>query len=174
MMSFAKMELFYDKGPRSIVFLDLDMLVLRPFGFVQKYLRELPKEGPHSAWALHGAANFYGVSGWLFSAETTPKRPWYINCGWFAFRTPVPANFLGEIEARVSERISKNVKTFSADQDVVNIALDRHPEQRQVHGDWFTNYRPNSPETLANWKIVHWMGVMKPWGLIGHTTAPVR
>ena len=159
-------------GPRAIVFVDLDMLALGPLGFIHDELRA---EGrANASWCVHGSANFFGISGWLFQAETTPTVPWYINCGMLAFRTPADGGFLRRMEGRIDQRIREDVHTFSADQDLINAALDARPSQRRVHRSWYANYRPNTELTLATWKAVHWMGVMKPWAEVGHTTAPVR
>lgn len=176
MMSFAKMDVFFDKGPHSIVFFDLDMLVLKPVGFVHTEISRLTARNK-TDWAIHGSANFYGVSGWVHPYDTTDLslmlNP-YLNGGWFAFHAPVPASFLSLMEERLHNRIRDNTRTFSADQDVINYALRKHPKQRHIHTDWHTNYRPNSEAALAHWRAVHWMGVPKPWGKVGHTTAPVR
>ena len=177
-MSFAKMELFYSKSRASIVFFDLDMLVINPLGFVHNFLRKEPRH----LWSMHGSANFYGLSGWLFGAETTQMSMRltgsYINAGWLAFNTPVPDSFLDAVEKRVETRLKHRVKTFSADQDVVNHALQalkaRGIHMSQVHPDWYTNYRPRDVSLLKSWHAVHWMGVPKPWGSTGHTIAPVR
>jgi len=175
-MSFAKMDIFFDKGPHSIVFFDLDMLVLNPLGFVHSEVSRLANKSVHH-WAMHGSANFYGISGWVHSFESTRTAfifSKYLNGGWFAFHSPAPVSFLSSMEERLTNRIRDNVKTFSADQDVVNYALNKRPEQMHIHLDWHTNYRPNSEAELAHWRAVHWMGVPKPWGKVGHTTAPVR
>ena len=123
-----------------------------------------------------GSSNFYGwFGGWVHSAETTPKDPKHINCGFLAFTTPAPQTFVAAIEERIAERIRKNVMLFSADQDVVNMALQRTgEEQYAVHTDWYANYRPNSEATLKRWHVVHWLGLTKPWGLKGHTRGEIR
>mmetsp|Transcript_38199 Transcript_38199/g.100808 ORF Transcript_38199/g.100808 Transcript_38199/m.100808 type:complete len:395 (-) Transcript_38199:176-1360(-) len=168
-MSFAKMELFYAKSHAILIFLDLDMLVLKSMSFVH---RALQNESAHD-WKMHGSANFYGIAGWVFEAETTPLTPRYINAGWLAFRAPVPDAFLNAIEARIHARLVERIKTFSADQDVVNHALA--DSQMKLHDNWYTNYRPPSLALLKEkWVAVHWMGVTKPWGKHGHTIAPVR
>ena len=166
--SLVKLELFYNARDEVVVFLDVDMLILKSISFVAEHVaaaRDLP-------WRLHGSSNFYGVSGWVHSAEVTPKVPKHINCGFLAFSTPAPADFINRIERRIYERTRDRIEIFSADQDIINHGLRK--EQYAVHTDWYTNYRPNSDATLARWRVAHWLGIEKPWGVQGHTRGEVR
>jgi len=51
--SIVKLELFYEPRPATIVFLDVDMLVLKNLSFVHAALRADVKN--HTPWRLHGA-----------------------------------------------------------------------------------------------------------------------
>ena len=172
-MAWLKLELFYldTHQPRSVIYLDTDMLILDSLTFVHDYLRK-PDE---KEWTIYGSGNWYGVNGWLFTAETTPSAPAFINTGFLAFRPPATASFQQRLDERVKERITKRLKLFLADQDVVNTALSRGPgNEMLVRRDWHANYRPPNNASVATWRIAHWMGVVKPWGQRGHTDAPVR
>ena len=63
-------------------------------------------------------------------------------------------------------------------QDVINHAVRASAAGGEsvsdVRRDWYTNYRPNTEAMLERWRVVHWMGVRKPWGQRGHTDAPLR
>lgn len=176
LQSLVKLELFFTPHTeaRSIVFLDVDMLVMHNLTFVHSAVLA-DWRNTETPWRLHGSQNDYGImGGWVHSRETTPRNPKHINCGFFAFATPVPASFIAAVEGRIAERINKNIQLFSADQDVINTALHRTGDEQAVHTDWFANYRPNSDAGVAKWHVAHWLGITKPWGLKGHTRGEIR
>ncbi len=183
LLAWMKLDLFYGWAnecgmPQQIIFLDTDMLVLNSLTFIQHHLaREALSNRSNDKWVLHGSANWYGVAGWLFSADMTPVKPQFVNTGFLAFRRPAPVEFLNALQRRIEERIHDDLKIYIADQDVINNAFDSahlRTAALHVHRNWYANYRPNSDETLRSWRVAHWMGVEKPWGKKGHTNAPVR
>ena len=187
LLAWMKLDLFHSWAnecgmPKQIIFLDTDTLVINSLTFIQRYLKQQQQDAQQSnrtsdKWALHGSANWYGLSGWVFATDMTPAKPRFINTGFLAFRRPAPEEFLNALHRRIEQRIRDNLKIYMADQDVINHAFDnsnlRHSE-RKLHQNWYANYRPNSEQSLRGWRVAHWMGVEKPWGKKGHTRGPVR
>mmetsp|Transcript_39482 Transcript_39482/g.112741 ORF Transcript_39482/g.112741 Transcript_39482/m.112741 type:complete len:254 (+) Transcript_39482:1-762(+) len=140
-----KLELFWAFGPKhTVVYLDTDMLVTGP---LDKMWEDLSRaaSGP---WKIHGSA---------------PAKRNYMNTGFFAFTTPVPAELTSGIQGQCESYARTGTIPGTGDQTIMNNVIGKY---RNLHTDWFTNYRP-APNEVPKWRIVHWCGSRKPWGVPG-------
>jgi len=142
-----KLELFWAFGPKhTVVYLDTDMLVTGP---LDKMWEDLNSAAP-GPWTIHGSS------------------PWHkrtLNTGFFVFTTPVPAEVTSGIKERCEFYTREgHVPGTGGDQDIVNDATGQY---RNIHTDWYTNFRPGGQAEIPKWRIVHWCGSGKPWKVPG-------
>ena len=114
--AFLKLELFFMKGlPEVVIHFDADMLVLKSFKAVTPSIKR--GDASISNWRVHGSS--------LWGARN-------LNTGFFAFRTPVPANVSANMQA-VCSSFREAGKTLTwGDQDVLNEALKRSMPLEQL------------------------------------------
>ena len=160
----------------SYIYLDADMLALKPIGFVFALLES--SRSFSGTWKLHGS-----------TTDVLASRKAQFNAGFFAFTTPVDPDFARRILKLALENAAEVVSPqrcifevslsphalvcstqhrengqrseLPGDQRLLSMALH---ESKALHTDWRTNYRPVGKDDLEAWRVVHWNGAVKPWG----------
>jgi hypothetical protein len=119
--SFLRLELFYLNGTSDIIiFLDADMLVMRPLSFVVSVIRTQDARVPY--WRLHGSSGAWGAR--------------QLNVGFLAFQpnhAKGQSNFTKALD-QVCDRWSARNRTLRyGDMDMINEAIKRSMPPMQVH-----------------------------------------